>query len=336
MKTRFVLPILLLLMLGLGSRHMLGQNSPSSGRTSIQGQARDARTHVPIQHVVVTVENQASGNADQAETDTSGKFSFQGLYPDVYVVKIRVRGYRDESQRLDLTISGSNYVDFELQAMPQDGKAQAPSEEPGGSIDARDAAIPEKARKEFAKGRELLLEGKDVSGSIAHLLKATKIYSQFGEAYLLLGMAYGQKNDAANAKSSVQKAVEVEPRLAQAHITLGMILNGEKDYPAAEKSLTKGLELNPDSAEGQYELAKTYWALGRVQEAEPHAVKSLALRPEMPAVHVLMGNILLRKRDLRGALKEFQEYLRLDPKGPFAEGTRAMVDKLEKSLGNGQ
>jgi hypothetical protein len=49
--------------------------------------------------------------------------------------------------------------------------------------------------------------------------------------------------------------------------------------------------------------------------------------------HVLMGNILLRKKDPSGALKEFQEYLKLDPKGPFADGTRTMVDKLQSSLG---
>jgi tetratricopeptide (TPR) repeat protein len=330
-KTRVLFSILLVPTIWLVPGQMWGQNSPTSGRTSIHGQARDAKTHAPIQHVIVTAASENSGNADQCETDSRGKFDFQGLYPSVYVVKIRVPGYQDESQRLDLTVSGNSYIDFELQPVPRDGK----SEVPGGALDAREVAVPEKARKEFTKGRQLLLDN-DVPGGIEHLLKATKIYPQFGEAYLLLGMAYGQKNDVANAKSSVQKAVEVDPKLAQAHITLGMILNGEKDYPAAEKSLAKGLELNPQSAEGQYELAKTYWALGRWQEAEPHAVKSVALKPEMPPAHVLMGNILLKKKDPPGALKEFQEYLKLDPKGPFADGTRAMVDKLQNSLGKSQ
>jgi hypothetical protein len=45
-----------------------------------------------------------------------------------------------------------------------------------------------------------------------------------------------------------------------------------------------------------------------------------------------LGNIALRKRDAPGALKEFQEYLKLDPKGPMAEGTQAMVKKIQDSL----
>lgn len=52
----------------------------------------------------------------------------------------------------------------------------------------------------------------------------------------------------------------------------------------------------------------------------------------MAPVHVLLGNIALRKRDVPGALKEFQEYLRLDPKGPMAEGTQAMVKKIQDTL----
>ena len=52
----------------------------------------------------------------------------------------------------------------------------------------------------------------------------------------------------------------------------------------------------------------------------------------MAAVHVLLGNILLRKRDARGALQEFNEYLKLDPQGPFAPAAREMVARIEKAL----
>jgi len=46
---------------------------------------------------------------------------------------------------------------------------------------------------------------------------------------------------------------------------------------------------------------------------------------------VVIGNILLQKRDNAGALKEFNEYLRLDPKGSMSDAVRAMVTKLEKA-----
>ncbi len=103
----------------------------------------------------------------------------------------------------------------------------------------------------------------------------------------------------------------------------------QKKYEDAEKALTHGLELKPDVPAGQYELAKTYWATGKWQDAEPHAQKAAALDPAMAPVHVLLGNIALRKQDPLGALKEFQEYLRLDPKGPMAGGVSQMIQKIE-------
>ena len=233
----------------------------------------------------------------------------------------------------NLTFVGNNYPG--PQPVPGDNTPHA-SPPAGFVINARDAAVPEKARKEFEKGRQSLLAGMDLHASVDHLLRATKIYPQFSQAYVLLGMAYMQTNDPIDARSSLQKAVELNPKLAAAHFTLGMVLNGEKDYAAAEKTLTQGLELNSESADGHYELARTYWALGRWQDAEPHVRKAAALNPGLAPVHVLLGNISLRKNDPAGALKEFQEYLRLDPNGPFAPGTRTMVDKLQRTTVNTQ
>jgi len=133
-------------------------------------------------------------------------------------------------------------------------------------------------------------------------------------------------------QAALQQSVTLDSKSAPAYLALGAVFNQEKKYEDAEKALTRGLEINPAAGEGQYELAKTYWALGRWQDAEPHALKAAALQPAMAPVHVLLGNIALRKRDAPGALKEFQEYLRLDPKGPMAEGTQAMVKKIQDSM----
>jgi len=302
-------------------------------RTSIRGQVRDASTHTVLPHVIVNVDEQDSGSAAQLETDSSGKFDVQGLAPGIYTVSIRWRGYRDVSQRVDLTISATSFLDFELLPLPGSEPAQPAA---GNTIDARQASIPPKARKEFEKGRQSLLAGKDLHDSVEHLQKAIGIAPQFTDAYVLLGMAYLQSNDPTNAKSSLQKALELDPKLAAAHFTLGMVLNAQKDYAGAEKTLTEGLELSPDSADGHYELARTYWALGKWQDAEPQALKAVSLKPDLPPPHVLLGNIALRKSDPAAALKEFQEYLRLDPNGPFATGVKTMVDKLERDSAKAQ
>jgi hypothetical protein len=267
-------------------------------RTFIHGTVRDGVTHRPLERVILMVEAESSGYAGQAQTDSSGNFNLQGLGQDVYEVRVRFPGYEEMSQRVDLTVPSSNYLSFELRPKPGTGPPALAPEGP----DARLAAVPDKARKEFTKARELWQQGKDPLETIDHLQKAIKAYPDFADAYVMLATAYVQQNKPADARSALNRAISLNPKLPEAQFTLGMLENSQKDFPGAEKSLLQGLKLDDDSPQGHYELAKTYWALGRWQDAEPHALKAATLQPNLAAVHVLLGNIDLRKREAPAAL----------------------------------
>jgi hypothetical protein len=62
------------------------------------------------------------------------------------------------------------------------------------------------------------------------------------------------------------------------------------------------------------------------------AKRALELNPSLAGGHLLKGNLLLRVRRASDALHEFEEYLRLDAKGQFADQTRAVVEKIKKAL----
>jgi tetratricopeptide (TPR) repeat protein len=235
------------------------------------------------------------------------------------------------SERVDLTLNPTAYLMFELQ--PESVAAAEPLTGPAMLISA---STPDNASKEFRIGERNLHENKDLEGAIKHFRKAIQLYDRFAEAYLMLGLIYLDQKKFEDSRMALQKSAELDPKSAAAYIALGAVFNQEKKYEDAEKALSRGLEITPDAAEAQYELAKTYWALGRWQEAEPHAQKAVAAYPDLAPVHVLLGNIALRKNDLQGALKEFQEYLSLDPKGPMAEGARAMVEKIQKAPAKSQ
>ena len=59
--------------------------------------------------------------------------------------------------------------------------------------------------------------------------------------------------------------------------------------------------------------------------------RALTLNPDLAGAHLLKGNLLLRVSRTTEALLEFSEYLRLEPNGPFAAETRALVDKIKKA-----
>jgi tetratricopeptide (TPR) repeat protein len=329
--------VTVLVVVGLFSLSALAQNTPVMGSTSVHGSVRDSVSHHALQYVIVVLEGQNSGYSGQSETDGLGRFQFQGMPPAVYIVRIHHPGYEDASERIDLTIAGNNYLDFQLK--PEPGSKNSANTLPAAgsaTTSASSLAAPQKARKELNAGQELLASGKEVDKAIEHLQKAVKIYPNFADAYFLLGTAYMQQSNAADAQAALEKAVQIEPKMGPGYITLGMVENHVKDYAAAEKNLTKALDFNPESFEAHYELGKAYWGLGRWQDAEPHALKAASLQPNFPPVHVLLGNVYLRKQNPQEALKEFQEYLQLDPNGPMAQGTQAMVNKLQSSSKSAQ
>jgi tetratricopeptide (TPR) repeat protein len=221
-------------------------------------------------------------------------------------------------------------VSLTLVPVAKEERAEPPSGETDHSVSVASLNIPEPAKKEFATGKKLLQTNRDLSGSIAHFRKAIQLYDGFTEAYVMLGLAYLQDEKLEESRKALERVIQLDAKSSAGYLTLGACLNQQKDYAGAEKALLTGLGLEPESPEGHYELAKTYWAQRRWQEAMPHAQKAEELQPLVPGVHVLMGNILLQKRDNAGALREFSEYLRLDPQGSMSGPVRAMVSKLQK------
>ncbi len=301
-------------------------------RTEIRGQVRYPKGPAVEQGILVTLESAGAGFVAQAQTEPQGKFGFSQIPQGVYVVIVRQPGYREVAQRIDLTMTPTAYVVIDLQPLPGEKRPAIAPKGTGSETSVLQLSIPQGAASEFGKGQELLLQKKEPAASIAHFRKAIQLYPGYTQAYVLWGTAAMNLKKWKDAQAALENALALDHGLAPAYLALGACYNQQGNYVPAEKALVRGLELNPEAAEGHYELGRAYWALGRWQDAEPHARQADALEPGFPPVHVLLGNIMLRKRDASAALREFHEYLRLEPNGPMAPPTRDMVSKIEKAL----
>jgi tetratricopeptide (TPR) repeat protein len=308
----------------------------SSGAThpgDIHGQVRlpDGRP-APL-GLLVSLEMQGGGTAGQTQTDRQGKFDFRQVAPAQYEVTIRAFGYRPETQTADLTIIPSAYLTFNLKLEPGSKDPSIPPEGPGATISAPlDPDAPDDARKDLESGRAILSGGKDLDKSIRLFQKAIVRYPQYSEAYLLLGVAYSSQKKWDDAEKALQKTIELNQNVGGAYVALGSVENEKKAYPKAEKYLLKAVELSPGSADAHFELGRAYWGLQRWDVADQHVAKANEQRPGNAGQHVLLGNILLRERDVVGALKEFKQAVQLDPQGSMAGPTRQMIDRIEAAL----
>jgi tetratricopeptide (TPR) repeat protein len=145
------------------------------------------------------------------------------------------------------------------------------------------------------------------------------------------------------AEQNLKKTLEIDPKAANAYFALGEVYLRQKKDEEAEKVLLQGLQTEDRSFQGHLALARVYWDMAsRIKdEAQARAAleksydqvsQALKLNPDLAQAHIVKGNLLLRVRRAADAQHEFEEYLRLDPKGPFAEQARTTVEKIKKAL----
>jgi tetratricopeptide (TPR) repeat protein len=285
----------------------------------------------PADHVIIRLRSDTISFDSQTQSDMQGKFEFDGLPPSRYRLTIEGQGFRPYSNTMDISMShmANELITLRLIKEPAN---EAP---PSGSISATNP-VPPAAQKEFDAGKKSLDEKKDADDSIKHFRKATELYDKYAEAYFMLGVVYMDQRKLEDAQTALTKSTELAPSAPSGYLALGALYNQEKKFDDAEKVLAKGLELDPNDAQGHTDLARTYWAMGKWQDAEPHAQKAVAIKPDLAQAHIVLGNIDLRKRDNAGALKEFNEYLRIEPQGPMAEPVRQVVAKIEAAQKQGE
>lgn len=91
----------------------------------------------------------------------------------------------------------------------------------------------------------LVNQGK-IDQAIAVLHKEIEKNPQGPESYLLLGVAYLEKNEYVSAKNYLEKALTLNPDSIPAHYTLAMLYEKEKSYLKAISEWTKVYQLAGD------------------------------------------------------------------------------------------
>jgi tetratricopeptide (TPR) repeat protein len=292
----------------------------------VSGQVKIADSDQSAQNINVRLERFSGGIVDQMMTDSRGRFRFTNLPRGYYKVVINSPGFRPAQQDADLQVVFKAYLLFELVSDPLKSNSGVAS-----VVDVLDVRVPLSARGEFERGRSELAK-KNTAEGITHLENAISKYPEFFEARLVLATAFMDLRQWAKAEASLSQALNLRTDDATALLALGEVHWRQKNYPEAEKLLLEGLKVDKKSWHGYFTLARMYWEQGDIAKAAPAIGKTLQLKPDFAPGHLLAGNVLLRVSQRERALMEYQEYLRLEPKGEFAAQTRELIEKLNKEI----
>jgi tetratricopeptide (TPR) repeat protein len=323
-------PFIILALILMWSNALQAQRSDRPVSAEVHGQVRIAHGGSSADEVLVRLESFKGGLVGEVRTDRLGKFRFSGLVPDQYIVTVHAPGFKDTQQQVDLQTTTSEYV--QLQLVPD---KPLPSNAEAGSTKLINANVPAEARKEFEKSEAVLSAGEtkqNLEEAVRHLDKAVSLYPNFFEAQLELGTLYMDMQQWEKAEQALHRAIEINSRSSNALFALGEVYRRQKRYAEAERSLQEGLKLDDKSPLGHFTLGRVYWDKGELAKAGPQVGQALQLKPDYAEAHLLAGNILLRARQPENALTEFEEYLRLAPKGEFASQARELANKIKRAL----
>src|SRR5213078_2387266 len=148
--------VLIIGLIALTAPVFLAQESKAQPQTlsgQISGQVRFAEGGQPAFNVLVNCDSFNSGSCGQEMTDRSGRFRFTGLAPSQYIIRVRVPGYIEQQQNVELLTSPSANLQFQLRS---DGSAKPAVVGPA----VVDTNVPPAAKKEFDQAAATLTTGK--------------------------------------------------------------------------------------------------------------------------------------------------------------------------------
>jgi tetratricopeptide (TPR) repeat protein len=324
MSRLLVVPVLLLIVAAVYPQRERDTYNPGNQSFEVSGQVNLANTNGPARDVPVRLERFSGGIVDQVTTDARGRFRFANLQRGYYRVIINTPGFGPVLQEADLTLLFKAYLLFVLSSTSETNATGV------SAVDVIDARIPSSARTEFVRGREALSK-KSARDAILHFQKALLIYPEFFAAQLLFATALMDLREWQKAETAILQALQIESDNPTAVIALGEVYWREKRYDEAEKTLLAGLKLEERNWHGHFTLGRLYWEKGDVMKAGPSIGRTLQLKPDFAEAHLLAGNILLRLNQPQRAQSEYEEYLRLSPKGEYAGEARNLLRRLQKT-----
>jgi len=131
-------------------------------------------------------------------------------------------------------------------------------------------------------------------------------------ARLLLRLDFGPV-----AEEYGKKAIELDPKLPLGHQLLGELYLYQSRIPEAAAQFEQELALNPGNPVAYYKLADAYSRIQKFDEAEKLLQRSIWLDATSTGPYILLGKVLLKKGETQLAVRSLERAVTMDPNNPI-------------------
>ena len=146
-----------------------------------------------------------------------------------------------------------------------------------------------------------------------------------------LFLAAVQAEESAEKRHAIDlyhEILELEPDYAPASINLGTLHFHLRQYTQAEEYYRRATIADPAYVLAYFDLGNVLDELGRMEEAIAAYRQAVTLAPGYADAHYNLALAYERKAQHRSALRHWQNYVRLDNRGPWADHARLQIRKL--------
>lgn len=299
--------------------------SPALAQTGqVKGKVVDVKNQ-PVEKAQVTIEaTDGMGRKFNVTTNKKGEYIQIGLPPGQYKITAAKDGLSaGQDQRIGLDAAEVN-----LTLRP--GTAADMSPEERKKAEAKNAAI----RGAFEAGVKLSSENK-YDEAIAKFNEVVAAVPKCVECLTNIASLQLAKKDYEAAEGTYKKALEVNPSSAEAYNGLANIYNAQKKFDQAAEASAQAAKLGAAapggaSASTVFNQGVIAWNASRIDDAKKAFEEAVKLDPKLAEAHYWLGMANLNQGKMPEAVTSFEEYLKLDASGKYAEQAKGILTQIKK------
>ena len=202
----------------------------------------------------------------------------------------------------------------------------------GSTVSVKTLRAPKRAKKAYEKAQEeLKKDDPDHTKAAKELQKAVKSYSEFAEAWSLLGEVHLELKDPAAARQAFERAIVEDANYVTPYLFLAKLEIEEEQWEKASEFSKRVLELNPYIPLAHYFSAVAGYSSDRFDVAEEslNYLEESGEVANFPVAHYLLGSILAQKGDFSLAAVEYRHFIATNSNTQWSEELKLQLDQWE-------